>query len=137
MKAEDLAFLGVCVFLISKSFDLAAKVPPKQLAGVGAIAGTRYRIKEYSKRQAKKLGVVVKPSRTGNYKIDVRTKDGDLITRIGDKRYKDYPTYMQLEAAGKVPVGYADERRKLYKQRHESTRNVKESRSWYSDKILW
>ena len=54
------------------------------------------------------------------------------ILEQGNKKYNDYPTYI-LEKGKK----YADERRKLYKLRHEDDRNIKNSRGFYADKILW
>jgi hypothetical protein len=52
-----------------------------------------YRIKPYSKEQALKLGVKIKPSTNYNKKIDV-FKNGIKIATIGDINYKDYPTYL-------------------------------------------
>ena len=57
-----------------------------------------YKIKQYTKNQAKLLGVTVKPSEKGNYKIDV-FEDGKYITSVGDKRYSDFPSY--IESHGK------------------------------------
>lgn len=91
-----------------------------------------YKIKDYSYNQAKKLNVKIKPSKKNNYKIDVLDNKNNYITSIGHKDYSDYPTYI-LEK-GKQ---YADERRKLYKKRHEDDRKVKKSRGYYADKILW
>tara|TARA_E500000305_G_scaffold65974_1_gene52477 strand:- start:940 stop:1215 length:276 start_codon:yes stop_codon:yes gene_type:complete len=90
-----------------------------------------YKISEYTKKQAKKLNVKVKPSKVANKKIDV-FKDGKLIASVGDKRYNDYPTY--IKTRGKV---YADDRRKLYKIRHEKHRHKKGTASYYADKLLW
>jgi hypothetical protein len=49
----------------------------------------------------------------------------------------DYPTYLEKEKKGYFPKGYAKERRRLYKQRHEKDRNKTGSNGWYADKILW
>jgi hypothetical protein len=76
-----------------------------------------YHIKDYTKKQAESIGLEVRPSTKGNYKIDVY-KDGDYITSIGNKNYKDYPTYLLLN--GKA---YADERRRLYYARHKKDLN--------------
>ena len=54
------------------------------------------------------------------------------VASIGAYGYPDYPTYMKTE--GKA---YADERRRLYKARHNSTRMKKGSASWWADRILW
>jgi hypothetical protein len=49
----------------------------------------------------------------------------------------DYPTYLEKEKLGKVAKGTASKRRKLYKDRHEKDRNVKGSKGYYADKLLW
>jgi hypothetical protein len=90
-----------------------------------------YEISEYSKIKASKLGVDIKPSKNKGKKIDVY-KEGKKITSIGAKGYKDYPTY--IKEKGK---SYADERRKLYKDRHQKDRTKYGSRGWYADRILW
>jgi hypothetical protein len=54
------------------------------------------------------------------------------VAVIGAYGYPDYPTYMKTE--GKE---YADERRRLYKARHNNTRMKKGSASWWADKLLW
>jgi hypothetical protein len=95
-----------------------------------------YRITQYSKNQAKKIGLTIKPSKNKSKKIDVY-KNGNKIASIGANGYKDYPTYLILEKKGKYPKGYANERRKLYKIRHEKTRKKRYSNSWLADKILW
>lgn len=90
-----------------------------------------YSITNYTKQQAKKLGVVVKPSSVKGKKIDV-FKNGEKIASVGAIGYADYPTYMKTK--GKA---YADERRRLYKIRHSKDRNVKGSDGYYADKLLW
>jgi hypothetical protein len=90
-----------------------------------------YRITDYTKQQAKKLGVVVKPSSVKGKKIDV-FKNGEKVASVGALGYFDYPTYMRTK--GKA---YADERRRLYKIRHAKDRNVKNSDGYYADKLLW
>jgi hypothetical protein len=52
-----------------------------------------YKITEYTKEQAKKLGVTVKPSTNKNKKIDV-FKGGEKIASVGGAGYADYPTPM-------------------------------------------
>jgi hypothetical protein len=91
-----------------------------------------YKITQYSKTQAEKLGVTIKPSSVQGKKIDVFNKKGEKIASIGALGYSDYPTY--LKEKGKE---YADNRRKLYKERHESDRHVRGSAGYYADKILW
>jgi hypothetical protein len=90
-----------------------------------------YTITNYTKQQANKLGVVVKPSSVKGKKIDV-FKNGEKIASVGALGYSDYPTYMKTK--GKV---YADERRRLYKIRHTKDRNVRGSDGYYADKLLW
>ena len=90
-----------------------------------------YTITNYTKQQAKKLGVIVKQSSVRGKKIDV-FKNGEKVASVGAIGYKDYPTY--LKEKGKV---YADERRRLYKIRHSKNRNVKNSDGYYADKLLW
>jgi hypothetical protein len=87
-----------------------------------------YNITKYSKEQAEKLGVVIKPSKRVNKKIDI-FKNNELIVSIGDKRYKDYPTYI-IENG----LYYANERRKLYKNRHKKDAGIA---GFYAKKILW
>jgi hypothetical protein len=100
-----------------------------------------YIITEYSKQKAKQLNVTIKPSTKKNKKIDVY-KDGQLISSIGSKNYKDYPTY--IKEKGKQ---YADERRRLYKIRHKNdlnsgkggapTASGTSGNGYYANKILW
>lgn len=91
-----------------------------------------YKIKPYSYAQAKKLGVKIKPSDKPDKKIDVMDWNNNYILSIGAKSYKDYPTY--LEEKGKE---YAEERRRLYKIRHNKDRHKLGTASYYADKILW
>lgn len=91
-----------------------------------------YKIKPYTKRKARKLGVVVRPSNRPGKKIDIYTKTGEYITSVGAKGYNDYPTYLE-----KVGRGVAEARRKMYKKRHAADRIVKGSRGWWADQLLW
>ena len=91
-----------------------------------------YIIKPYTKRKAKLLNVLVKPSTRHGKKIDVYKKTGEYITSIGARGYADYPTFLLYY--GKK---YADEKRRLYKLRHEANRKVKGSRGWFADQLLW
>lgn len=90
-----------------------------------------YRIKRYTQTQAKKLGVIVKPSKLKGKKIDV-FKKGNKISSIGSLGYSDYATYIETRG-----IEYANKRRKLYKIRHNKTRNKIGTNSYYADKILW
>jgi len=91
-----------------------------------------YTIQPYTFNRARELGVKVRPSSVGNYKLDVVGKNGDVISRVGDRRYGDYPTFLKQE--GKE---YAEKRRVAYKQRHAGNRGVKGSRGYFADKLLW
>lgn len=90
-----------------------------------------YKIKPYSYDQAKNAGVSIKPSDKQNKKIDVY-KDDKLVARIGDPKYKDYPSY--IESHG---LSYANERRRLYRLRHKKDMSIKDSNGYYANKILW
>ena len=90
-----------------------------------------YEITEYSKQQAKKLGVQIKPSTRKDKKIDV-FKNDTKVASIGAKGYKDFPTYKKEKG-----LAFAEERRRLYKERHEKDRHKKGSAGFYADKILW
>jgi hypothetical protein len=90
-----------------------------------------YTITKYTYKQAKKLGVTVRPSTNKTKKIDVYKKD-KKVASVGAQGMNDFPTFMKLN--GKK---YAQTRRKLYKMRHEKDRHVKGSRGWYADKLLW
>ena len=90
-----------------------------------------YHITDYSKSQAKKLGVTIKPSANPLKKIDV-FKRGEKVASIGAVGYNDYPTWINKEG-----LRHANKRRALYKARHEKDRQVKNSPGYYADKILW
>jgi len=90
-----------------------------------------YQNKNYSDVQAQNLNVEIKPSTRKDKKKDV-CKDKKYRCSIGDIHYYDYPTYIQNNR-----ISYANERRKLYKQRHNKDRHVKNSCGYYADKTLW
>ena len=75
--------------------------------------------------RAKALGYVVLPSTRKHKKLDAYHADGRYITSFGDLRYSDW-----------LQHGDAS-RRANFKKRHAHTRGVKESASWFADKILW
>lgn len=87
-----------------------------------------YEITDYSKQQAKKLGVQIKPSQNANKKIDV-FKNGEKIVSIGAKGYKDFPTFTNEKG-----LAFAKERQRLYKIRHKNNNGLA---GFYADKILW
>lgn len=85
----------------------------------------------YSRRQARRLGVSVRPSSHPNKKLDVY-KQGAKVASVGATGYGDYPTYLRTH--GKR---YADQRRRLYKQRHERDRLKPGTPGFYADQLLW
>lgn len=91
-----------------------------------------YHLRPYHKLQARKLKVVIKPSKKAPYKIDVFSQDGEYITSIGDRRYKDFILYAEDE-------GYdvAERRQTLYHKRHKKDSQVPGSRGFYAARILW
>lgn len=92
-----------------------------------------YRIKKYSFDRAKELGVKIEVSENPKKKIDVfDPKDGKKLASIGAAGMMDYPTWME-----KMGKNFADQRRKLYKKRHEKDRHEKGTKGWYADQILW
>ena len=96
-----------------------------------------YKITSYTLKQAKKLGVTIKPSKNKGKKIDVYNKQGDKLASVGALGMNDYPTFMEKEKKGLVPEGTATKRRKAYKTRHESDRHKRGSNGFFADKILW
>lgn len=90
-----------------------------------------YKITQYTQKQAKKIGVVVKPSKNKGKKIDVY-KNGKKVASVGALGYGDYPTFIKTK--GKK---HADERRKAYKKRHQYNRTKKGTNGWYADQLLW
>ena len=90
-----------------------------------------YHITNYSKQQAQKLGVDIKPSTRKNKKIDVY-KNNKLVASIGDKNYLDFPNYVKLNG-----LACAERKRSLYKMRHSKDRLKKNSPGFYADSILW
>ena len=91
-----------------------------------------YRILPYTQAQARRLNVKVKPSTRQDKKIDVFDNKGNYITSVGAKGYLDYPNYKRLY--GKT---VADQRRRLYKIRHQADRIVKGSPGYFADQLLW
>ena len=95
-----------------------------------------YKITAYTFKQAKRLGVEVKPSQDKSKKIDVfrqaKNKTLKKIASVGAAGMSDYPTYMKTKG-----ITFAKTRRRLYKMRHERDRHTKWSRGWLADKLLW
>jgi len=91
-----------------------------------------YKIYKAQFDNAKKLGVTIKPSENKHKKVDVFNKDNKKIASIGSIRYQDYHSYIKLKGKD-----YAETRRRLYKIRHNKTRGIVGSKSYYADRILW
>ena len=91
----------------------------------------KYTITKYTRQQAKKLGVTVKPSTNKTKKIDV-FKHGEKVAAVGFNGMNDFPTYIR-----KKGITYAKTRRRLYKNRHEKDRHIVGSNGYYADKLLW
>lgn len=91
-----------------------------------------YKITSYTKRQAEKLGVTVKPSTVEGKKIDVFNSKGKKLASVGAIGYGDYPTFMKEKGKD-----YAESRRHLYKMRHEKDRHKRGTAGYYADKLLW
>jgi len=91
-----------------------------------------YTITQYTKKQATKLGVIVKPSTVQGKKLDVYNKKGEKLASVGAIGYGDYPTFIKTK--GKE---YADVRRRMYKIRHQKDRHKRGSAGFYADKLLW
>ena len=90
-----------------------------------------YTITQYTRNQAKKLGVSVKRSTNSKKKLDV-FKGGKKIASVGAIGYGDFPTFTKEK--GKE---FADKRRKAYKKRHQKNRTVLGTNGYYADKLLW
>ena len=100
---------------------------------------SNYKIKPLQLKNAKKIGVEIKPSTNKRKKIDV-FKDGKKVGSIGamypdGKPYKDYATYLTL-----LPKKEADKKRSNYLKRHAKEPKMKDGKrtnSYYADVILW
>ena len=90
-----------------------------------------YTITNYTYKQARKIGVTVKPSTNKTKKIDVYKK-GKKIASIGAYGMNDFPTYIK-----KRGIKFAKTRRRLYKIRHNKDRKIKGSNGYYADTLLW
>lgn len=88
-----------------------------------------YQILPYTQRQARRIGVDVKPSKRQGKKIDV-LRDGDYIASIGYKGMGDFATYLRTK--GKE---YATERRRLYHLRHKD--GPVDSPAYLAKRLLW
>lgn len=90
-----------------------------------------YKIDPAAFRNAERIGVEIKPSRSKNKKLDV-FKDNKKIASVGDVRYDDYRSYIKERG-----LEYANERKRLYKIRHNKTKDKVGTPSFYADRLLW
>ena len=89
----------------------------------------KYNITNYTRKQAKKLGVTVTHSTNTKKKLDV-FKKGKKVCSVGNLNFYDFPTFIQ-----KKGISFAKIRRRLYKNRHSKDR--KKGCGFYADKLLW
>lgn len=90
-----------------------------------------YDIKPYSYIQAKKLNVLIFPSRRSMKKIDVYDYDMNYICSIGARGYSDYPSIKETNPR------LAEEKRRLYHARHQKDESVKGTPGYYASRLLW
>ncbi len=90
-----------------------------------------YQIKPAQRRRASAIGVIIKPSKVKNKKLDV-FKGDKKVASIGFLGMGDYETFKKTKG-----LEFADKRRKAYKSRHQKTRTKVGTPSYYADKILW
>ena len=90
-----------------------------------------YQITRYTRKKAARIGVRVRLATNPQKKLDV-FRHGKKLASVGAREMNDYPTYWRRR--GKA---YATQRRRLYKQRHESDRHRRWSRGWLADQLLW
>ena len=91
-----------------------------------------YNITPYSYERAKDINVKIKPSKKKYKKIDVFDGNNQYICSIGDKRYKDFPTYLAERG-----IEYAKSRQLAYWIRHRKDINKWGSPGYYAGTILW
>lgn len=88
-----------------------------------------YSIKPYSYDVAKRLGVVIESSSKGNFKIDVYNREGEYLCSVGDRRYGDYPSFIETHG-----LQYANKRRSAYHSRHRKDNGI---RGFLAMRLLW
>ena len=89
-----------------------------------------YQISSEIKTIANRLGLIVKPSRAGNKKIEVIHNDRKY--QLGDKRYPDF--WVHRKESGNW---YAYDRKRAYYARHKNTIEQNKIRSVLSWILLW
>ena len=87
-----------------------------------------YKIRPQQSKRAKEIGVEIRPSTKGNFKLDVYSK-GRLIASVGHKQYADYAVYKETKG-----LDYAEERRAAYMMRHKSDKSL---RGLLAKFLLW
>jgi len=87
-----------------------------------------YKIKVQQRKRAKEIGVEIKPSTKGNYKLDVYSK-GRLIASVGHKQYADFATYKETKG-----LAFAEGRRAAYMLRHKNDKSLRGLLAAY---LLW
>ena len=95
-----------------------------------------YEIKPYTYKKAKELGLIIFPAENKKNKIQVYSSNGLFLHNIGDIKYCDFPTYLQMEADGIFHKGYAESRRILYHQRNNK-QYEKNSKGYLAKALLW
>jgi hypothetical protein len=92
-----------------------------------------YKITNYTKQQANKYGLTVKPSQVQGKKISVY-KNNEYLGSVGAIGYDDFGSYKIKQG-----LDHANRRRHLYHQRHqhENGYNEKYSNSWLAKTLLW
>lgn len=91
-----------------------------------------YKISDYTKKQASKLNVKVKPSKNKKKKIDVFNKKGEKVGSAGAKNYGDFPTFKKEK--GKE---YADKKRKAFRARHDCSNAKSPTNKYWACELLW
>lgn len=91
-----------------------------------------YNITPYTLQRARELGLKVSASDNPKYKIKVSDISGKFLFNGGDPKYSDYPTYIKTK--GKE---FADNRRRLYRIRHQKEINKPGSRGSIIAYLLW
>ena len=83
------------------------------------------------------IGISVSTKKNKKYMASVKDKYGIIKeVHFGDHRYMHYKDNTKIKIFTYLNH-YDKERRKAYKARHENTRHIKWSPSWFSDKYLW
>ena len=84
-----------------------------------------------AKRNAKKIGVEIKPSTRKNKKLDV-FRGGVKVASVGDLRYNDFLSYKRTKG-----IEFAKKRQSLYRIRHAKNIKVVGSAGYYANALLW